>query len=905
MAQTQTSDTYLINPDGKLVTVSNDEVNKALGLGYRTATPDDHAVNDYILENKDLKGSVKVGIDQLLNQLAFNVPETIRDYSDTDLEKAKREALKKEHNIANIIGGVAGFAGSMAYGGPLTSAATGAVGKLIANRLGNAAIDAGVNLSAKAATTTGAGLASTIARTGAEGVLMAAPQAATEAYFKDYDQAAESLLAGGLIGGAVGGGLNLASKGLNKSAAASKWVGEKLGVRPTDNELAKMAKDQGLGEGDSLYEQIMKNVPSKDAPEIKAALGRMEIPEQPWMTSGNEILRGQVSSLAQSPSVPGAQISKEINSIVDRAKAEAESMLSEKAAITLKESGDEVQKKLAAEMIDRQASFQKKYEWVDDNLANVPFSEKVKNDIIKEITEDPHYKVSPTGIRKQIVGMVNNITDFSTAKAARQEISGLVGGSTTRGDIATISEINQLLKNKMGDAIDNLPDTFPNKIEAKKTWLSADAEYREGMQRFAPVDKALGGKKSKSYGEILDKVSSGVETGKFTEKLFNVSEISRLQTIKKDFPDIFEELKSQKMASIYAKSLTGQELNVKNFITQMEAIPAEVKKMMWGDGYAQKIADLKTVIYKALPKQIGPSGTPKGIDYQNILNVGLQVRDIGRYGLVKSNIGRSALPMIERGLRNVAKKLDQVDNVLIGKEVYKGPTGTQTITSGLSRLLHGHEDDHDHKQNFQKVSDKLSELNLNPQANQATIAFSSALSNNGAPQIAAIYQQQMQQALKYLYDMMPKDPNPPGVIKKKWHPNDAQLSKFNRIAKTVENPFSIMEDFQKGKLTKEQVDALTVVYPKFYNQVKNRVVKHAASNDLSKLSYNQKVQLGILLGTRDIDNSLTKLAAYQANFKTAAAQDGGMQSQMPTPKNYKFTHAEDTTSDVNRVMNRH
>ena len=895
----------LVNPDNKLMTVPDTEVDKALGLGWRNATKDDFVVDDYVKENRNLKGSVKVGLNQLVNQLLFNVPETIQDYSDTDLEKAKRQALKKDHDIINIGGGVVGTGLSMLYGGPLAGAATGAVGKLVANRLGNAAIDAGVNIGERTLTKTGMGLATSIAKAGTEGVLMAAPQAATEAYFKDYDQAAESLLAGGLIGGAIGGGLNLASKGLNVAAATTKWAGEKLGIRPTDNQLAKAATEQATS--NSLIEDAIKNAPAKDAKEISEALEYLKVKEEPWMISGNKTEKGLVSSLAQSPSIPGSKISDEINSIIDAAKNDVESTLSDKTAKTLKESGDEAQKLFTGDLLKREESYKQKYKWIDDNVSEAAFDEGVKSDIINGIKEDPHFKVNPGGIRQKVIDIVDRIDSFGTAKAARQEISGLVSNNISRGDLAVISDINQTLKNKMGDALDKLPETYPLKAEAKKNWLGADAEYKDTMDKYAPIDIALGGKRSKSVGAIIDKIQEGVETSKFTEKLFNTSEISRLQTIKRDFPDVFEVLKSQKMADIYSKSMAQQHLNVKNYFKQVDGIPKEIQKMMFGDDYSKRLGALKTVIYKALPEHIGPSGTPRGIDFQHILDVGLQLRDVSRYALLKSGKVHelnTALPFIEKSLKNVAHKLDQVDDALIGKEIYKGPTGTQTITSGLSRLLHGHDNNEDHKANFQKISDKLSELNLNPTANQATIAFSSALSNNGAPQISGIYQQQMQKALRYLYEMMPKDPNPPSVIKQQWHPNDAQMAKFNRIAKTVENPFSIMEDFQKGRLTKEQVDAFSVVFPKIYNQVKNRVINHAASNDLTKLPYNKKIQLGILLGNRDIDHSLNKLANYQANFNTSEAHNNGS-AGMPAPKNYKFTQSEDTASEVNRIMNRH
>ncbi len=434
--------------------------------------------------------------------------------------------------------------------------------------------------------------------------------------------------------------------------------------------------------------------------------------------------------------------------------------------------------------------------------------------------------------------------------------------------------------------------------------------YRETMERFKPIDEALGGRESKSVQDVLDKITDSVDAQKFTGKLFNTSELSRLQKIKETFPEVFEVLKSQKMADIYQKSITGTELNVKKFIKQIDALPREVQEMMFGKEFGQKLSDLRTVIY-SLPEKMGPSGTPQGLDFLKIMEVGMQLRDFGRYTLLKTgqyhNVTK-ALPFIEQGLKQTAKHLDNIDRVLVGDRPYIGPTGKQVMTGAISRILYGHEDNKDHTDNFDKVSDQLTSMNQNPTANPGTISFGTALSANGAPNIANLYQQQMQTALKYLYEQMPKDPNPPSMFGgKKWTPSDAQLAKFNRVVNSIDNPFSVIKDFQDGKITKEQVMAVQTVYPKIYAQIQKRVVNHMASNDLSKLPFNKKIQVGILLNNPTVVSSINHVGAYQANFNTLAAHQD-LTGQMPAPKgvkNVKFDQSKNIASDVNRVMYRH
>ena len=113
----------IIGPGGQIHNVDSSELAGAIQEGWLPETTRQAAVREYVDENKGLKGAAKVGLGQFADEALLSIPETVYDLTADPLEVAKKEALKKEHSIANTLGGIGGFGASMFVGGPLFKAA--------------------------------------------------------------------------------------------------------------------------------------------------------------------------------------------------------------------------------------------------------------------------------------------------------------------------------------------------------------------------------------------------------------------------------------------------------------------------------------------------------------------------------------------------------------------------------------------------------------------------------------------------------------------------------------------------------------------------------------------------------------------------------------------------------------
>lgn len=222
----------VVNPDGEDKTIPAEKVPEAIQAGYIIKTGNQNAVDQYVAENRGIGGMAKVALTNLVDEGLMGAPEMIYEATGDPLEVAKREALKKEHELSSAVGNVGGFGASMFYGGPLFKGAAKvgqAAERLLAEKL---MAKAGEELTKRSATKIARELAAkSTAKAvghGVEGALVTSPIAVTEAMLGDHEAAAESLLAGVGIGSLFGVGGAMAGS-FKKMATESKAVRELRG----------------------------------------------------------------------------------------------------------------------------------------------------------------------------------------------------------------------------------------------------------------------------------------------------------------------------------------------------------------------------------------------------------------------------------------------------------------------------------------------------------------------------------------------------------------------------------------------------------------------------------------------------------------------------------------------------
>lgn len=182
---------------------------------------------------------------------------------------------------------------------------------------------------------------------------------------------------------------------------------------------------------------------------------------------------------------------------------------------------------------------------------------------------------------------------------------------------------------------------------------------------------------------------------------------------------------------------------------------------------------------------------------------------------------------------------------------------------------------------FMRAVAKLTELAGNPSASSKRIGDSLAGLEQAAPQTSASLSAQTMRVTTFLASKMPVGMRDPFAL----NPRNAQpmvseteKARFMRYVAAANDPTTVLEDMQHGRLTPEAVEALRVCYPKLYEQVRGAIVDHLASAD-SPLPYGKRVQLGVLF---DAPTDATLDPAFlQAIAPSQAAASAQAEQQQP------------------------
>jgi hypothetical protein len=953
----QGSEVTVKAPDGTLGSIPSSNVVEALKAGYQIETPTQRAVREYVDENKGLKGSAKVALGQFADEALFGLPELIFDKTRDPLEVAKKEALKKEHELSNLAGGVGGFAANMLVGGPLYKGAAKvneAITKRVADKIGTvAAGEVGSrtlsNIAKEIVAKTGGGIA--------EGALISAPHALTEAALGDPGEAGETLLAGGLIGGFLGGGLGVAKEIFNLGTA-----GVKKGAS-----LVTQQKETA----DSLVRKAAQVFTGVDEDAIKHYVDNFE-------------------RVNQAPTIEA--LKDDIDDIVLKAKERVE--VAKTLEASAKQDLDLAYREKTRELAQERAPLSLASEMTE--------ALEAQKGVIGELSSQADEVLAKSGVifnKEDVLGLLDRVSGGLGAGKERALI-----GDEAISAAAKIGTIKERIAAGLGDTIDGVTmrdvlrqvrkdinynqlsgefnDTL-NKVRKDFTTGVSDLlkgqvpEYKAIMEKMAPLSQTLEdmakkfgsperaltsinqivGKKSEVKAGMLEKFSelTGVN---WREKLADLQKtkdslekIRRGQDLRADlFPELVQKLersaeevmkaqaafepirrltREQTQAAI--KNQFGKNVSIENrrafealseaagrdFLTQMKdraVLDAFSKDYTRGSKRTNLLGSIGATIGSAV------AGTPGAFVGTSIGGLVGSALDTSGGQLLKkmidTNKSVSGLLFSEQAMKRAAEQMDAIPSIL-KRMSDKKPAPFKTMSNtALIRVLESHKKNDKPKElpvserleKLKELNNKTSQWAGNPQGLSAEIAaLTSNISNNGAPEIGAALNQKMLLAVNYLHAAMPRPPKPKSTFAKEliWKPSMAELSAYEQKLDIVENPFHVLKELELGTLTRNHMEALKTVYPGIHRMIVGKIAE-AAMNQESHLSYAQRSKLGLIIGEPLDDSTTPRSVAYYQETFTAPDQT---QSESPQPSQQgavkgKINIAEGMQTNTQRIASR-
>jgi hypothetical protein len=297
----------------------------------------------------------------------------------------------------------------------------------------------------------------------------------------------------------------------------------------------------------------------------------------------------------------------------------------------------------------------------------------------------------------------------------------------------------------------------------------------------------------------------------------------------------------------------------------------------------QKIKDALTLTRLfADDKPINPSGTAKTL-IQSLLNGGIDpfkhISNLVEYGKGKSEEIMQARQINAKlaGTADSAKKLNSVQGILKridvkltnGAKAIFGPGGKGAAIGTGTYLT---------DKMFDKISKDFHGYYSNPETLMNDMADNSHGLFDAAPNITQGIHTAMAQAVSFLNSKLPQ-PIGQMPLSPDFTATKSQKTQFSKYYQAVNEPLSALDQVKNGSLSNETMEALQVVHPQLFNEMKQKVGEHMNLNKVKEFPYARKLSLSKFLG-QPLDTNMVP-GTIQSN---QAAFNAPRLSQQSTPQ---------------------
>ena len=912
----------VISPEGVLGTIPEENLSKALTLGYVQEPANDRAVREYVDENKGVAGQIKTFAGQAVDEALMGVPEVALDLLPgaqpflkqygidlnlDPLERAKREALKKENFYSNLAGGLAGFGASLVYGGPIGKSAVMAGERLATSMIAKGAGAISEAAAKKAAQSIVAKSAVRVAGGVSEGLAFAAPRAITEAALGDTDAAAETLAYGGLLGGGLSaliggsaagirGAKKLAQNVLPESQKIKNWAAKTFTNVPMESidlylKNPQAIDDAGAKGSSALRAEINEGVAAVDD-KLYVAQNSFNEAENAYKNNVRAARAGleKVKSNVDFDDINrlALEIDNAVVKVTEGSGSALENIVSSDTTVPRKKLlGYLTQSKRQLLLPDK---FGKPTIAFGEDVASAVARIDKTRALINQMPKD----IDPTSAKT----IIQNIdADISRPKANgaryadkgdrelskfRTYVDGFLKDNKDYADaMIPVAEQSRVLgeMSKAAGTPEKAKLFLKKAADPEKNPIEADLLSRMDSVFGTNFKETV--KESRRAVALLDQYrSAGTEADR--KLTAGLRDSDRALLAERDAAE--EALKAAKQNKRNVRSIT--DATSENIITRgvdlKEFTIEQLTSLAEQNGFpANHYVDQVTNFRAWLSfEKSSIAGSRKVVAFGSVGAFGgvagaaagaLAGATIDVYGgqvlktILKNNTKVRGILTAEKAMSKAGQEVSRIDDFLNDLASGKNRFPQTAIVAGALRLTG---DRKSKAAQLEKLNETLSDLAANPQSlTEKTNLLAGDLAEEGAPNVAAATATNMATAVYYLQNVIPKKAAPASVFAPKvsYLPSDTELADFEQKLEIVQDPFAVLGHFANGSLTSSHIEALNKVYPKILKSLRARVNKIGSDGKAKPLTYKNRVKLSMLLG-EPIDESLNSINFFQQSF---------------------------------------
>lgn len=287
----------------------------------------------------------------------------------------------------------------------------------------------------------------------------------------------------------------------------------------------------------------------------------------------------------------------------------------------------------------------------------------------------------------------------------------------------------------------------------------------------------------------------------------------------------------------------------------------------------------------------GPVGMAAGAVGGALMQPGRSVRQMA----VLESIAGRLTERVEGGIKGFVSKAKVR---AAGDAAVRGATATARGTYRAG-IFAASQDAREKRRRYERMARAVRMAASNPEAVSRAVYASLGPSVEVAPRAARATAAAANRAVMFLASKLP--PTPPSRNPLQPHldtpsVSDAEMARFMRYADAVESPAKVLDELEKGTVSREAVEALRVVYPRLYEQIRGEIMARVGEMQ-EQLAYSDRIQLGILFDV-PTDASLAPdfVALMQSSFVSPDTQP-----QTPPAPGVSVNIARDFATEAERV----
>jgi hypothetical protein len=507
-----------------------------------------------------------------------------------------------------------------------------------------------------------------------------------------------------------------------------------------------------------------------------------------------------------------------------------------------------------------------------------------------------------TGIEGLAERPIEKLTEHSVWKnivpkgTLTKEAEGVLekAGTTKKEVFSLLREEPSLMKkpsNVMGHGEESLAD-YTTRVRAEAGRLGEEVERIRSSVPSKPLntatvfsDVASGIKDESVLGNVIKAIPTITAGGRDKAATLAAEDISRgIQELK----TFASEAKGSAREGAVA-AIERLQKHVDSAITQMpKELKAQVTTLESRMKTLNGLADVaqhgaETVEHAAHHNPIGSllGGAALVATGHPILGIGYAAKHMIKHAFMEKGVNaipdlvarygnQVGLALSDAAVKTANLHLERITTSLVAGAIadeHRQPTSTEAI-GRLTGQQHS-----DPTDALKDAAYRLDSYALDPQRHLAELHGMTA---DGAPTVAPLAMQRMDQNIQYLRQQIPRPPPPePFAQPKPWKATPDQADSFARKADVVNNPHVVVGYALDGTLHKDHVDALKERYPATFEKIRRTVMTQKPNPNLS---YGQQQKLQMLFG--EGGGTATKgLKELQASFNGTQppSQQGGSQ----------------------------